>query len=432
MMLNVVHDVIAHLHTKQIYPIISQRGGKKGVVDGSSLSATEVAQLVILDTIVSSIDQGIGWSLKASDISRQLAQLSPNYVQQFLGSLVTLSFLDVKKEGNAYVYAPNMELKLEEPLYILLGSPMALGSAGASGSAMKTGRGAIMGNLLLRSPRSPLAPDEEQGITTMHLSGYWMIGYNYQDFLTDNQITVFASFSFDKNALKLKETWLAINGSSPEKCQAAGVFLGTETFWNDYTPDRLSAIGATGAISAKEVQRQAFSINKATPVATPVPAPTPAAEASPEDDKYEDKYVPHRPAEFTKPVGNPFEGEAIKTNRFGGYGKSIVQTPVVKTIDKTKLEEIKIKPPSVNWKNNKTTPQPKAETPSPATAVTAAHDASKPGPARNNVKRKHIKSETLVLVEEMLSSGMTAQAKDKLLEAIIKAQAYELTKELMK
>ena len=429
MMLNVVHDVIAHLHTKQIFPIISQRGGKKGVVDGSSLSATEVAQLVILDTIVSSIDQGIGWSLKASDISRQLAQLSPNYVQQFLGSLVTLGFLDVKKEGNAYVYAPNMELKLEEALYILLGSPMALGSAGASGSAMKTGRGAIMGNLLLRSPRSTLAPDEELGITTMHLSGYWMIGYNYQDFLTDNQITVFASFAYDKNSLKLKETWLAINGSSPEKCHAAGVFLGTETFWNDYTPDRLSAIGATGAISAKEVQRQAFSINKATPVATPAPAPAPVAETSPED-KYEDKYVPHRPAEFTKPVGNPFEGEAIKTNRFGGYGKSIVQTPVVKTIDKTKLEEIKIKPPSVNWKNNKTAPQPKAE--SPSHSNTTAPVASKPGTAQNNVKRKHIKSETLVLVEEMLSSSMTSQAKDKLLEAIIKAQAYELTKELMK
>ena len=431
MMLNVVHDVIAHLHTKQIYPIISQRGGKKGVVDGSSLSATEVAQLVILDTIVSSIDQGIGWSLKASDISRQLSQLSPNYVQQFLGSLVTLGFLDVKTEGNAYVYAPNMELKLEESLYILLGSPMALGSAGASGSTMKTGRGAIMGNLLLRSPRSTLSPDEELGITTMHLSGYWMIGYNYQDFLTDNQITIFAAFSFDRNALKLKETWLAINGSSPERCQAAGVFLGTETFWSDYTPDRLNAIGATGAISAKEVQRQAFSINKATPVSTPIPAPAPApvTETSPETDKYEDKYVPHRPAEFTKPVGNPFEGEAIKTNRFGGYGKSIVQTPVVKTIDKTQLEEIKIKPPSVNWKN-KTTPQPKSEAPTPT--HNTAPVASKPGTAQNNAKRKHIKSDTLVLVEEMLSSGMTSQAKDKLLEAIIKAQAYELTKELMK
>jgi hypothetical protein len=324
-----------------------------------------------------------------------------------------------------------MELKLEESLYILLGSPMALGSAGASGSAMKTGLGAITGNLLLRSPRSTLSPDEELGITTMHLSGYWMIGYNYQDFLTDNQITVFASFAYDKNSLKLKETWLAINGSSPEKCQAAGVFLGTETFWNDYTPDRLSAIGATGAISAKEVQRQAFSINKATPapVATPTPTPTPVVEAAPDADKYEDKYVPHRPAEFTKPVGNPFEGEAIKTNRFGGYGKSIVQTPVVKTIDKTKLEEIKIKPPSVNWKNNKTTPQAKAE--SPTHPNTTAPVASKPGTAQNNVKRKHIKSETLVLVEEMLSSGMTSQAKDKLLEAIIKAQAYELAKEFM-
>ena len=413
---NMVCDVIAHAREHNIYFLCSTRGGKKGVVNGSTLGANEVAQIIIVDAVLSAIKEGVGWSLKATDVTEQLAQLSPNYVPQFMGGLVSLGFLDVTKDGNANVYRPNMEFEAPtEPLYIQLGPPVAYG---VSQSGIKTGPSVVSnGNVFIVSPRDPFSRTEHPAATGVSnvFDGYWLIGYNFNDFITGKPVFVFASYDKAGESTRLRETWLAINNVDPAKIKDK-VNIHHPNFWRVYSPLDLKSLGVIADHNIVKTAILGDEDKGIGVVVKDIAAPTSGTKVvdneglittAPVVNKnvgIAEDYVPRKPADFVKPSVPPsFERERIVTMPSKPKG------------------EIKITLPKVQKSVVKPMP-PKREAP----VIGPGKEAKEEQPVVN-AKRTHVKSKLLCVVEEVISSPLTPATKDAVLQAIVLAKAFNIT-----
>ena len=421
--LNMVVDVAAHAREHNIYFLCSTRGGKKGVVNNSTLGANEVAQMIIIDAVLTAIKEGIGWSLKATDVTEQLAQLSPNYVPQFMGGLVSLGLLDVTKDGNANVYRPNMEFEVPtEPLYIQLGPPVAYG---VSQSGIKTGPSVVTsGNVFVVSPRDPFSRTEHPAATgvTNIFDGYWLIAYNFNEFVTGKPVFVFASYDKAGESTRLRETWLAINNVDPAKIKDK-VNIHHPNFWRVYAKEDLKSLGV---LADHNIVKETIlgSEDKAVGVVVKdVAAPTSGSKVVDNEGVITtapitrnvgiaEDYVPRKPADFVRPSTPPsFERERVVTIK---QQPRVVQPkhrvePKVET--KVEITPVKADAPKVK-QTKQVVPQVKP--------------AQEEAPVVN-AKRAHNKSKLLCVVEEVISSALTPATKDAVLQAIVLAKAYNIT-----
>lgn len=421
---NMVVDVCAHAREHNVYFLCSTRSGKKGVVNNSTLGANEVAQMIIVDAVLSAIQEGIGWSLKATDVTEQLAQLSPNYVSQFMGGLVSLGLLDVTKDGNANVYRPNMEFEIpSEPMYIQLGS---LNSYGVANSKIKTGPSVVSsGNVFVVSPRDPFSRMDHPAATglTNVFDGYWLIAYSFSDFITGKPVFVFASYDKASDSVRLRETWLAINNVDPAKVKDA-INIHHANFWRVYTSQELRNLGVVADHNVVKTTILGTESKPVGVVVKDVVAPTsgskvvdnagtttinPIATAPApvyKDTGVADDYVPRKPADFVKPSIPPsFEKERIVT------------------MPSKPKAEIKVVPPRGQQQVVKPVVKP---VPNRETVISPG------GPAKEdpviNAKRTHQKSELLTILEEVISSALTPKTKDAVVHAIVMAKAYNINK----
>ena len=405
-------DVIRHINAYNIFPVCTKRGAKKGTVGNSSVSSTEVAQLIVIDSVLTSIENGVSWGAKGLDLARQLAQLAPNYMQQFLGGLVTLGLLNVSREGNSNVFCPNMEFCAPaQPLYIQLGAPVSYGTAQ---STIKHGVEAVKNNFFLLSPRKQFLRSQHAVISPESnnwFDGYWLIAYNFSEFLADKTVSIFAAYDNDARSAKLRETWLAINNVDPLKIKNVSTFdINAQNFWEEYTPEKFQELGVIMSSPNPEyikallfdprkqdnvavVVKEAVVANTGTKVinndgklTTPVVQEVKVPEVKevkpepvvPKDTGVVKDYAPRVPNSLVKPAGNHF---AIP----------------VKPEDKQPVEVKQ----TINVKN-----------------------LSEAKPSTKSSKRNHEKSDLLKFVEELISSAMTPAAKDYFLHATVDAAAF--------
>ena len=414
-------DVIRHINAYNIFPVCTKRGAKKGTVGNSSVSSTEVAQLIVIDSVLTSIENGVSWGAKGLDLARQLAQLAPNYMQQFLGGLVTLGLLNVSREGNSNVFCPNMEFCAPaQPLYIQLGAPVSYGTAQ---STIKHGVEAVKNNFFLLSPRKQFLRSQHSVISPESSSwfdGYWLIAYNFSEFLADKTVSIFAAYDNDARSAKLRETWLAINNVDPLKIKNVSTFdINAQNFWEEYTTEKFQELGVIMSSPNPEyikallfdprkqdnvavVVKEAVVANTGTKVINndgKLTAPSVKEVKVPEikevqtepvvskDTGVAKDYVPRVPTEFVKPVENPFAKSTEK---------------------KTKEEP----------------PKGSAKEPVKNSTKEFKNTSIVDGLNRPPSKRNHEKSDLLKYTEELISSAMTPAAKDYLLHAIVEAAAF--------
>lgn len=412
-------DVIRHINAYNIFPVCTKRGAKKGTVGNSSVSSTEVAQLIVIDSVLTSIENGVSWGAKGMDLARQLAQLAPNYMQQFLGGLVTLGLLNVSREGNSNVFCPNMEFCAPaQPLYVQLGAPISYGTAQ---STIKHGVEAVKNNFFLLSPRKQFLRSQHSVISPESnnwFDGYWLIAYNFSEFIADKTVSIFAAYDNDARSVKLRETWLAINNVDPLKIKNVSTFdINAQNFWEEYTTEKFQDLGVIMSSPNPEyikallfdprkqdnvavVVKEAVVANTGTkvinndgklttPVVKEVKVPE-VKEVKPEpvvskDTGVAKDYTPRIPANLVKPAGNPF-------------AKPIKPVEVKQRVEVKQVVETK---------------QPVE--PKQVVEVKSSTKSS---------KRNHEKSDLLKFVEELISSAMTPAAKDYFLHATVEAAAF--------
>lgn len=407
-------DVIRHINAYNIFPVCTKRGAKKGTVGNSAVSSTEVAQLIVIDSVLTSIENGVSWGAKGMDLARQLAQLAPNYMQQFLGGLVTLGLLNVSREGNSNVFCPNMEFCAPaQPLYIQLGAPVSYGTAQ---STIKHGVEAVKNNFFLLSPRKQFLRSQHSVISpesSNWFDGYWLIAYNFSEFLADKTVSIFAAYDNDARSAKLRETWLAINNVDPLKIKNVSTFdLDAKDFWEEYTTEKFKELGVVMSSPNPEyIKALLFDPRKQDNVAVVVKEAV-VANTGTKVINNDGKLTAPSIREVKVPEVKEVQPEPVISKDTGAAKDSMahITTDLVKPAG----NHFPIPAKPVEKKPKEDSPKGSFKEP-----VKTNDSLNRP-----TSKRNHEKSELLKYTEELISSAMTPAAKDYLLHAIVEAAAF--------